>query len=70
MKKVAELVRKIENQYVGDDCVQIMIPYEDALTVFDQNGVLFHAQNNSRLYINKYLEDILEAKQMVRSLKR
>ena len=57
MKKVSEIVQKIEKQYVSHDCIQFMIPYEDAITVLNQNGVLFHSKIGSNLYINKYLED-------------
>lgn len=57
MKKNLEVVQKIEKQYVSDECIQVMIPYEDAITVLNYDGILFHSDNESNLYINKYLED-------------
>ncbi len=57
MKKTTEIVQKIESHYVGDDCIQIMVPYRNAITVLSQDGILFHNKNGSNLHINKYLED-------------
>lgn len=57
MKKQTEIVQKIERQYVGDDCVQIMIPYRNAITILSQDGMLYHHKPGSDVYINKYLED-------------
>jgi len=60
MKKVTgtmERVNRIASHYVGNDCVQIMIPYQKAITVLSQDGILLHDMVGSSVYINKYLED-------------
>ncbi len=57
MTRKKEIIQKIESHYVGDDCIQRMLPYNDALTVLSQDGILFHYKTGSNIYINKYLED-------------
>ena len=57
MKKTNEFVQKIKNHYVGNDCVQVMIPYQNALTIVSPDGMLYHHTPESRIYVNKYLED-------------
>lgn len=57
MKKTNKFVQKIKNHYVSDDCVQVMIPYQDTLTIINQDGILYHHKPGSSVYINKYLED-------------
>lgn len=57
MKNKKENVQRIEKQYVGDDCVQIMFPYIEALTIFNPEGMVYHHKPGSDVYINKYLED-------------
>lgn len=57
MNKFDRSVKRIEKHYVGDDCVQYMINYKDAITVISPEGILFHSKNDSDLYTNKYLED-------------
>lgn len=57
MKKRIEVVQRIESQYVGDDCAQIMFPYKKFMTLANKDGILFYTQDNSITYINKYLED-------------
>lgn len=70
MKKVSELVKKIENHYigdncvrrieshyVGDDCVQVMTPYKNEITIFNKDGILFSHNVDSHVAINKYLDD-------------
>lgn len=57
MKKEVEIVQKIGKQYVSNDCIQVMIPYRDAMTLLNQNGILFHSKTGSNLYINEYLHD-------------
>jgi len=52
-----EIIQKIESHYVGEDCIQIMLPYNDAVTILSQDGILFHYKTGSDVYINKYLED-------------
>ena len=52
-----EIVNRIPKQYVREDfnCAQVMIPYEQTLSIFDKDGLVF---NQSRKYdfFNKYLE--------------
>lgn len=57
MKKVSELVQRIENHYVGDDCIQIMAPYKNEITIFNKDGIVFSHNVDSHIAINKYLED-------------
>lgn len=57
MENIYQKVQKIEKHYVGDDCIQIMVPYRDKITVLDENGIVLHSENNLNLYINKYLDD-------------
>ena len=53
MKKINEFVQKIKSHYVGNDCVQVMIPYQNALTIVSPDGMLYHHTPESRIYINK-----------------
>lgn len=57
MKNRTERVQKIDKPYVSDDCIQVMVPYEKKITILNQDGILFHSQNGSNVYINKYLQD-------------
>lgn len=57
MKKVPELVQRIESHYVCDDCVQIMISYNNEMTVFNKRGIVFSHNLGEDIAINKYLED-------------
>lgn len=50
-------VYKIKNEYIGEDCIQIMIPYKDSLTLLNKNMILYHYQKESPLYVNKYVSD-------------
>lgn len=50
-------ILKIKNEYIGEDCVQVMIPYKDSLTLLNKDIVLYHYQKESPLYINKYVFD-------------
>lgn len=52
-----EIIQKIESQYVGRDCIQIMMPYLESLTVISDDGIQYHFVPDSDNYINKYLED-------------
>lgn len=52
-----QIIQKIEWQYVSDECVQVMIPYENTITILNKDGILFHHKPDSNLYINKYLKD-------------
>lgn len=57
MKNLTKIIKRIESYYVGDDCIQDMIPYKNAITILSQDGILFHNKVGSNLYINKYMED-------------
>ena len=57
MKKTSEIVQRIKSCYVEDDCIQIMVPYKDEITILSQDDILFHYKKNSNYYINKYLQD-------------
>ena len=52
-----ETVSRIPRQYVREDfnCAQVMIPYEQTLSIFDKDGLVF---NQARKYdfFNKYLD--------------
>ena len=51
MKNETEVI-KIQSHYVGDDCIQIMIPYKNKLTLLSPEGILFHYSDASNVYIN------------------
>ena len=61
MKKNKEnfIVRKLHDQYVGNNCAQVMLGYSDNMTVIGTDGILFHATEaeNDSIDIFKYLED-------------
>lgn len=57
MKQTNEIIQRIKSYYVADDCIQVMIPYRDGITILSQDDILFHYKNNSNYYINKYLQD-------------
>lgn len=57
MKKFDGIIRKIDSQYIGEDCVQVMVPYKESLIVFDENGVLYAHKEGQKVRKNKYLED-------------
>lgn len=58
MKKNSTFIYRIPNHYVGEDCVQLSIPYQDSLTILNDKGVVYHSYyNKSETYINDYLTD-------------
>ena len=57
MEKQNKTIQKIESHYIGHDCIQIMLPYQETLTVLNQDGILYHHNPESNIYINKYLDD-------------
>ena len=57
MKQTNEIIQRIKSYCVADDCIQVMIPYRDGITILSQDDILFHFKNNSNYYINKYLQD-------------
>lgn len=58
-KEKYEFVRRIQNHYVGDDCLQIMIPYKlnSGFTMLNADGMTYHYKPNSYLFVNKYTSD-------------
>lgn len=56
MKKTT-IVKKIDSQYIGEDCVQVMVPYKESLIVFDENGILYAHKEGQKARKNKYLQD-------------
>lgn len=52
-----EWIQKIDKCYVGDDCVQVMVPYKNSTTVLGADGILFHHKKDSNFSTNKYVED-------------
>lgn len=56
MNKNGEIVQRIESHYVGDDCIQVMAPYQNSLTVLDKNDIIFRSHNGEET-VNKYITD-------------
>ena len=50
-------IQKINKQYVGDDCVQIMIPFKEDVIMFNDKGVVLSCGVNSSKDVNNYLYD-------------
>ena len=57
MANMNERIQRIDSYYVGNDCVQVMFPFRDTISIISQNGILFHYKPGSSVYVNKYLED-------------
>lgn len=57
MKNKSEIIQKIEPHYVGEDCIQEMVPYKRTLTLLNKDDILYHCSENPSFYINKYLMD-------------
>lgn len=55
----SEFVQRIQEHYVSDDCIQMMIPQtKSTLTILSDEGIVYHNANSQpEKYINKYLED-------------
>lgn len=56
-KEIIETVKRINSWYVGEDCVQIMIPYKNAITILDKNGIVYHHKKGSEIFTNNYVND-------------
>lgn len=58
-KQKYEFIQRIESHYVGEDCIQIMIPHylNNGITVLNSEGMTYHYKPNSNLFINKYIYD-------------
>lgn len=54
-----EFVQRIEKHYVGEDCVQIMMPHNlnSGITLLNSEEIIYHYKPNSQLFINKYPND-------------
>ena len=54
-----EFIQRIPSHYVGDDCVQVMMPHysNSGITILNSDGMIYHYKPNSNLYINKYISD-------------
>ena len=54
-----EYAQRIKSYYVGDDCIQIMLPCSQGnLTFLSDKGIAYHSHNNNaNCYINRYLLD-------------
>lgn len=53
-----EIVQRIRSHYVGDECIQSMIPhYASGITVLNSDEITYHYFPLSNTFINKYSED-------------
>lgn len=48
---------KMHDRYVGENCVQLMVPYYETMTVFGSSKMLFHANGINGIDVNDYLYD-------------
>lgn len=57
-KKSFEYVQRIKNNYVCDDCIQIMIPHlGDTISILNSDGMTYHVEPNSSFFVDKYVSD-------------
>lgn len=56
MKDNSKIVQRIKSCYVGEDCIQVMVPYREQCAIFNPNDIQYldHKDNN---FINTYTED-------------
>ena len=57
MKKVTEIVQKVGSQYVGDDCIQVMAPYKNAITILNKDGVIYSHKEGVYPSVHEYVKD-------------
>ena len=59
MKKVSEVVQRVGSHYVGDDCVQVMVPCEKIIAILNKDGIIYYHNKakGSCASINKYTDD-------------
>lgn len=58
MKNRDEIVEKVSKPYVGSDCVQVSEGYNDSLTIFSKNDIIYHdVIDYPCVSINRYMED-------------
>lgn len=50
-------ISKFDDKYVGEDCIQIMTPFLNTMTMVDNNEILFHSKSHDDIQINSYLSD-------------
>lgn len=62
MSNTSEVVMKINDCYVADDCVQIAYPYNECITILNTHGMLYHHKINSNFFVNEYLNDYRRTK--------
>lgn len=56
-KEIIETVQRINCWYVAEDCAQLMIPYKNAITILDRNGIVYHHKKGSEIFTNNYVND-------------
>ena len=57
MAKVNEVVQRIESHSVGDDCIQVMVPYKSEITILNKDGIIYSHKEGSHISINNYVDD-------------
>lgn len=56
--KAYEYVQRIPSHYVGENCIQTMIPHlKDSITILNSSGMQYHYKPNSHLFVNNYISD-------------
>lgn len=52
------IVERVSKPYIGSDCVQLNIGYNDSLTIFNRDGIIYHdVIDYPCVSINRYMED-------------
>ena len=52
------IVEGVSKPYIGSDCVQLNIGYNDSLTIFSRDGIIYHdVIDYPCVSINRYMED-------------
>lgn len=51
-----KIIKRVPSHYVGDDCLQEMVGYKDALMILSPEGVIYQ-DTNTENKINEYLND-------------
>lgn len=58
MKNRDEIVERVSKPYVGSDCVQVSEGYNDSLTIFSRDGIIYHdIIDYPCVSINRYMKD-------------
>lgn len=58
MKNRDEIIERVSKPYIGSDCVQLSIGYNDSLTIFSRDGIIYHdVIDYPCVSINRYMED-------------